>query len=403
MRNDDLTGRDPAPDLARGLALALIAIANVMIYLDDRPYGLRQHVVEHDWLDRLAGAVTVTFVDGRAYPLFAALVGYGLVRIAERAGAGDPTSPAARWAVRRRSAWLIAFGFVHALIGFSGDVLGWYGLLGVVLAAGLGASDRTLLRLAAAWLVLASLVQGLLYSDPQIREQRSFLWSYVIDDPLTALGWRLVEWPMTPFGLLAVASPVLVGIWAARRHLLEHPERYRRLLRWTAAVGIGSGVVGGLALAVTIELTATGHPVPYPTVVVISVLHVVTGVFCGLGYLAFIALLATRLRDRRRGRAASRVTAALRATGRRSLSCYLAQTVVFVALLPAWTLGWGAQLSTAGAVLLALGTWVVTVLLADLAAAHGRTGPAEQLLRRLSRRSAPATTVHPPDNRATIG
>lgn len=35
-----------APDLARGLMLALIAVANVMIYLHGRPYGLRQHVVQ---------------------------------------------------------------------------------------------------------------------------------------------------------------------------------------------------------------------------------------------------------------------------------------------------------------------------------------------------------------------
>jgi len=47
---------------------------------------------------------------------------------------------------------------------------------------------------------------------------------------------------------------------------------------------------------------------------------------------------------------------------------------------------------------LVLGTWALTVLLADLAARHGRVAPAEQLLRGLSRRSAPAT-----DNRATIG
>ena len=206
---------------------------------------------------------------------------------------------------------------------------------------------------------------------------------------------------MTPFGLLAVVSPVLIGVWAAKRRVLEQPEEHVRLLRCTAVAGMGSGVLGGVALAVTIELTATGHPVPYPTVIVVSVLHVATGVCCGLGYLACIALLATRLWDR--GREASRVTAALRATGRRSLSCYLAQTVVFVALLPAWTLGWGAQLSTAGALFLALGTWAVTVLLAGLAAARGHAGPAERLLRGLSRRSIPAPTVRPPDNRATIG
>jgi hypothetical protein len=49
---------------------------------------------------------------------------------------------------------------------------------------------------------------------------------------------------------------------------------------------------------------------------------------------------------------------ALRATGERSLSCYLFQTVVFVALLPAWTLGLGAALGPAQAVALAGAAWL---------------------------------------------
>ncbi len=73
-----------APDLARGFMLALIAVANVMIYLHGRPYGLRQHVVQDGLFDRVVTAVVVTFVDARAYPLFGALFGYGLVRIAQR-------------------------------------------------------------------------------------------------------------------------------------------------------------------------------------------------------------------------------------------------------------------------------------------------------------------------------
>ena len=42
---DIRSARALAPDLARGSMLALIAVANVMIYLHARPYGLRQHIV----------------------------------------------------------------------------------------------------------------------------------------------------------------------------------------------------------------------------------------------------------------------------------------------------------------------------------------------------------------------
>ncbi|MGO1737729.1 MAG: DUF418 domain-containing protein [Actinomycetaceae bacterium] len=366
-----------APDLARGLMLALIAVANVMIYLHGRPYGLRQHVVEDGTLDRLVTAVVAVAVDARAYPLFAALFGYGLVRIADRLRARGATPDDVRRHLRRRSCWLLVLGLVHALVGFSGDILGWYGLLGLILASRLRVSDRVLLRTAAVWLVLASVVQGLLHADPTVRTQRSILWSFAIEDPLVAAGWRPIEWLMTPVGLLAVVSPVLVGIWAGRRRILERPERYADLLRRTAAVGISVGLLGGLGTAL-----ATAHMWEPPGLVLAGLfwLHILTGVPAGLGYAATIALAAARLTGSR-----SRVLAALRATGERSLSAYLFQSVVFVALLPAWTFGWGATLGTAGAALLALSTWAVSVVVAAALARRGHRGPAEVVLRRLTR------------------
>ena len=147
-----------APDLARGAMLALIAVANVMIYLHARPYGLRQHIVEDGVVDRGVTVLLVTLVDARAYPLFAALFGYGLVRIADRHRQRGFDVHADRRLVRRRSGWLVVMGFAHALLGFSGDILGWYGLLGLLLAGLLGAQDRVLLGLAAGSLVVASAV-----------------------------------------------------------------------------------------------------------------------------------------------------------------------------------------------------------------------------------------------------
>ncbi len=78
----------------------------------------------------------------------------------------------------------------------------------------------------------------------------------------------------------------------------------------------------------------------------LSWLHIASGVLCGFGYVALIALWADRLERRSRQNA---VITALTNTGERSLSGYLAQSVVFVILLPAWTVGLGATLSTAQA------------------------------------------------------
>ena len=377
--------RSLAPDLARGAMLLPIAVANVMIYLHGRPYGLRQHVVGEDPADRLVTFLTVATVDGRAYPLFAALYGYGLARIFDRTQ-HRTTPDAARRLLRRRSLILILFGLLHAVAGFSGDVLGWYGLLGIVLAGFLTASDRTLLRAAVAVLLVTSVLQGIVYSEPGIKPERGYLWSFAIADPVAALGWRLVEWPMTAAGLLAVVPAVLAGIWIARHGVLDAPAAHAVLLRRVAIAGILAGLAGGVGPGL---IAVQAWSPSYPVTLGLACLHALTGVLCGLGYLAALALAAGRLG----ARTLPFPVLALRATGRRSLSCYLAQSVVFIALLPAWSLGWGARLGSAQALLLAAATWGATVLFAAWLERRGRPGPAELLVRRLlGREPAPAGT-----------
>ncbi|MCY1139784.1 DUF418 domain-containing protein [Actinoplanes sp. Pm04-4] len=372
--------RDLAPDLARGLMLALIALANSVVYLYARPYGVRQHIVEPGLVDRIVSVVTVTAVDGRAYPMFAALFAYGVVQILQRQRAAGASLADAKRLLRRRSWWLVAFGFAHALLLFPGDILGLYGVAGFVLVALTQVSDRKLLIAAGCWLVVVALVQGAAYMAPP-SGQRSFFWSFETADPLRAMALRPLEWLMTPAGVLGVGSAILVGTWAARRRILADPASYRALLTRTAIVGLTTAILGGLPAGL-----AVGHFwTPSTTFALwgISALHAVTGVVGGLGYAALIGLVAIRARGR--------VVNALAATGQRSLSCYLFQSVVFVALLAPWTLGLGATISTSAVALLALGTWLVSVVLSDLLRRAGRRGPAEIGLRKLSYRTGKMT------------
>ena len=77
---------------------------------------------------------------------------------------------------------------------------------------------------------------------------------------------------------------------------------------------------------------------------------------------------------------------ALVALGRRSLSGYLTQSLVFVPALTAWGLGLGAHLSSATAMLVGIGVWLLTVVVAHRMDLAGVRGPAEVLLRRLTYR-----------------
>ncbi|WP_246019118.1 DUF418 domain-containing protein [Saccharothrix australiensis] len=369
-----------APDLARGLMLALIALANSVVYLYGRPYGVRQHIVEEDLLDRVVSVLDVSLVDARAYPMFAALFAYGVVQVHQRQREAGRTEVDAKRLLRRRSRWLLVFGFVHAVVLFPGDVLGLYGVLGFLLVALTRVSDRALLVAAAAWLVLVALVQGAAYALPSERG-RSILRSFETPDPVEALLLRPVEWLTSPLGLIGVVSAALVGTWAARRGVLSDPSAHRALLVRTAVGGLATAAAGGLPAG----LAVGGFWTPGSTVALwaVSALHAVTGIAGGLGYAALMGLLAIRVGARR-----GPVVRALAACGQRSLSCYLFQSAVFVVLLTPPLLGWGATLGTATTGVLALGTWLVSVVLADLLRRVGRRGPAEVLLRRLTYRRA---------------
>ncbi|GAA2208867.1 hypothetical protein GCM10009850_043250 [Nonomuraea monospora] len=72
--------------------------------------------------------------------------------------------------------------------------------------------------------------------------------------------------------------------------------------------------------------------------------------------------------------------------GRRSMSLYLLQSVVFVAVFYPYGLALQDDLGLTGATTVAVGTWAVSVVIAELLRRAGHRGPAEILLRRLAYR-----------------
>jgi len=330
-----LAARAVGPDLARGAMLLLIALANAHAYLHGHEIGVRGYPERLDPVDRVVTWLLMTLVDGRAYPFFALLFGYGLVQLLRRLQrVGEPMA-GARSLLRRRGRWLLLFGLLHALLLFSGDILGAYGLVGIVLAGTvLGSPDRRLLIAAGLWSLLAVVLGGL-QGFPAPAGTEAFLPSMGTTDPLRALGFRLVEWAgVTVFGAGTVAAAVLAGAWAARRGVLDEPERHVGRLRTGAAVGLLVAVAGAQPFALMAAQVWDEPSVPVSLLA--AVLHTITGYAGGIGYACLGGLAAVALRARR-----GPVTSALVATGQRSLTCYLTQSVVFVALLASYGGGLG--------------------------------------------------------------
>ena len=380
-----------APDLARGMMLLLIALAHVPWFLWTSDIGSTLlHPADGGVLDRIAQAVTIVVVDGRAWTMFGFLFAYGIGQLSARRIAGGSSEREVRRLLRTRHWWLLAFGLLHAALLWQGDILATYGLLGLLLVPlFLYRSDRVLkiwigvlLGVGAVGNVVVTALSQLVPAaagSMDVQQQTIAEPSY-----LASIVLRLAMWAPSPFSsLLGLVMPAafLLGILAARHRVLEEPARHLPLLRRTAVLGLAFGWGAGTVQAL-IHLGVL--VVPNPSAFVS--LHLYTGIFAGLGYAALFGLVAHRVAAR--GGRPPLPVRALVALGRRSLSGYLTQSLVFVPVLSAWGLGLGAYLSSWSAMLVGIGVWLATVVVAYRMDVAGIRGPAEVLLRRLTYRPA---------------
>ncbi|MEQ3548987.1 DUF418 domain-containing protein [Pseudonocardia nematodicida] len=399
--------RIPGPDLARGIMLLLIVLANSTFYLYGRPSSpAGAQPLDGSLADRIVQALLLTTVDLRVYPMFAFLFGYGLVLIYRSRQGRGLDEPAARRQVQRRNLLLLGFGAVHALLLWGGDVLGAYGLTGLLLVwlflrrsdrtllvwAGIGTGLLTALAALTALEALAVLAGEQTPSDVGSQLFALATASVATDSVLGAAAARMTMWPIQSLvvqGLVGMVVPIsiLLGIWAARRRILERPWEHRRLLWTTAVGGIAIGWLGALPHTLTHVGLLGGLE---PVLASFAVPHMLTGLACGLGYVAVFGLVGGRLSGRTLGPVGSSVVA----VGKRSMTCYLAQSVLCAPLLAAWGLGWGAHLGSAGMAAFAVGVWLLTVGYAVVLERRGVPGPAETLLRRFTEgRPTPVATA----------
>lgn len=379
------TRRSLAPDLARGFMLLFIALVNARFFLthDD---------TVRDLGDRLLTLVQLVLVDGRAIPLFSLLFGYGAVWIARRVTEAGGGRVHVRTVLRRRGLWLLLFGLAHGVLLLPVDILGAYGLALLLFTGFLWARDRTLLWSAGVFAVLSLTLNVLLSVSEAAGEgdtaisggsevSATAVPSLVEPGFVAACIERFQEWTLyTPVTLLLVVlPPLLLGVWAGRRRVLERPEEHRRPLVITAVVGLGVAVIAGLPDGL---VSAGLLPTPDPVVeVLLWIAHDAAGWAGGPGWAALITLLALRLNTG--GPTDHPLVTAITAVGERSMSCYLFQAVIFTLVFAPYGLGWGATASVSTAALVAVGTWGTTVVAAFLCRRAGLRGPAEALLRRL--------------------
>ena len=289
---------------------------------------------------------------------------------------------------------MVAIGVAHVALLWSGDIVAAYGLLTAASPGWSWRGRRSAWRRRPWSAPCSARPSG--RSRGSRRARTAPLPSIAVADPVTAAVLRLGR----------VGGRHLDQLAGQRRRCGRargvggpapdpgRPAAHRRLLGRVAVAGLVTAVLAGLPLA----LATVGVWRP------------------GLGHAAARGVPAHPGRVRGRAglrggvRAAGRTApartagpggAGAAACGQRSLSCYLGQSVLFVALLPAWTLGLGARLAVAQAALLAVGVWLVMLLVAVVVGARRPPRPggdpaAPPHLRPVYRRPGPAPSPPAP-------
>ncbi|MEU5987391.1 DUF418 domain-containing protein [Spirillospora sp. NPDC047418] len=394
MRRGSVTAteRAAAPDVARGFMLLLIALAHASLYVRTGDSVLMNHPVGGSALDRAVTFAGIIVMDDRAYPMFAALFGYGMaMMVARQLAAGTRPKEASRL-LRRRGLFLLLFGYVHFCFIFPSDILGPYGLSAIVIGWVIVRGGRTL-HVAAAVTAGIAVVAATLLSialavadDPHGNSFRGTLWARDYGD---AVLTRLHEAPFADVHVMIgwpVLPAILVGAIAARRGYLDDPVRHRAVLRRAALIGLPVSAAGAVPVAlVGAQLWDPGDL----TTGLITTLDIITGFFGGLAYVAVFGLIGARRKER--GGRPGPAFRAVSAVGRRSLTCYILQTSLLTVFLAGYTLNLGDKIHATGAALFALGVWLAGVTLASLLERAGRRGPLDALIRRLVYGRAPRT------------
>jgi uncharacterized membrane protein YeiB len=381
-----LSQRAGGPDLARGIALLGIGLANIVGWLHGVEWTVLLKQSETTVIDRVADVAIALFADNRGFPLFALLFGYGIGVLHRRSREAGERPRRFVTRMLKRHVVLAAIGLVHGIFLFTGDILVDYAVIGTLCAVLVTRRSSALILAAVVTLPALALwgwadaVVGLGtqtgYGAAMAESYGAAVTMNMID---AASGIALAV--VTDIGLLC---PMALGALAARLRLLELIGDHRSTLRVIATWGLLIGLLGAMPLTAVLVADPQLTVVTSATLLgILGVIHQLTGLLGALGIAAAAALIADAVRGPMPHR--SRLGAAvvsLEALGAMALTAYVTQSLVFAVLFPPYTADLGVRLGTAGAAGIMILTWLLIMALAVLLRRGGHRGPLETVLRR---------------------
>ena len=381
MTTATAASRDVIPDILRGFALWGIVVVNVAYFATSVNLGVTAQALVATG-DSVAALLVFALAQGKFYLIFSFLFGYSAHYLL-----GNPNTGRRRWLMR--GVGLLILGVAHASLLFIGDILFIYGLLGLLLLAFYGRSERVLRHwivwlyglFAAAMAGLTALLflaesQGVDTTGSSSLAAINYEETVIAGDYLASIGARFEFWAAEGIFLVLFQGALtfvafLTGVLAARARALSDgvlsDSTIRQMIGW--GLGAGLGIQLGLAgVWLGNELSAS----PSEAVGLAAFFgSFLTAPLLSVGY---VGLVIRMIRSR------PRALGFLGSMGRLSLTVYLSQSLLLSVIFSGWGLGLYQQVPYWVAVLISLAVTLVLSAGASLWLRRWGQGPLERLL-----------------------
>ncbi|PTY78357.1 hypothetical protein B5V89_10150 [Heyndrickxia sporothermodurans] len=363
-------------DGLRGFSLLGIFLINMMsyespiLYYNPKEWWQGTDQSLYNWIE--------LFVQASFYPIFAMLFGYGLVLIRNRTI--EKGGEFKKIAVKRLFILLI-IGIIHAFLIWSGDVLINYAIFGFILIFLLKLSGKSLMIIGLSLFVIPNLFFSLylmiitlvssqdmsMYTD--IMNLTKSMDIYSSSNYWNITVQRFKDWMLVNgssniiFILFSVIPLMMIGAGAAKLKWLQSAQSERKKWLFILIISLPLGLfLKSLPMFVDSNLAFK------------YIEQSLGGTILSFAYVAIIALFMSY-------KWTGRLLKPFAAAGRMSLTIYITQSIVGTFIFYGYGLGLYSKLTLGTSMLLAIGIFIIQVVLAEIWFMKFKYGPLEKIWR----------------------
>jgi uncharacterized protein len=339
------------------------------------------------------------FFEGKFYILFSLLFGYGFWLFIHKS---VPDGKSILPIFLRRVFILLLFGAIHIVFLWAGDILFFYAIFGFILVLFRRVSDKGIVKWAV-WLALVpSIITGMMVlmffmasRQPDVKEmfEANIHQSMLVINNLIEVAnnfysqgtlaeiivIRLKEWRMLLPGFLffypIVMSMFLMGVWIARKGIIERFNENLSFFRKTIWLGILVGIPANLLYVLAIQNANPTFPNQWSLIA--TFFSLIGGLSFCLLYVSTIIILTSR-------NSFSKFGQMLPAVGRMALTNYLLHSIICAFLFHPYGFGLFGKIEIWHGIILTIVIYGLQIPFSNWWLKHFNFGPFEWLWRSLT-------------------